>query len=189
MDAAMTPEISRHPLRGFQPIAAAASRGEDGFTLAEVLVALLITIAIAIGILSMDVLATKVTENEGHLSARTTEYAQDKIEQLLLLAYGNTTTDTTVFPATDTGGTGLAIGGSSNPGAPVAGYVDYLAQDGTLLASGGGAPANWYYKRVWSISSPGTNLKLISVTVAIRSAYAAGHAQQSTVAALKSFPF
>ena len=91
------------PTTAFQPDVV---HGDEGFTLAEVLVALLITVAVAIGLLSMDVVATKLTENEGHLSARATEYGQDKLEQLIVLAYGNTTSNTTVFPATDTGGTG-----------------------------------------------------------------------------------
>ena len=175
------------PTTTFQPHVV---HGDEGFTLAEVLVALLITVAVAIGLLSMDVVATKLTENEGHLSARATEYGQDKLEQLIVLAYGNTTSNTTVFPATDTGGTGLAVGGSSDPDAPVAGYVDYLSQVGNLLVSAGGtAPADWYYKRVWAITSPAANLKQITVTVAIRAGYGGGQAQRSTVTALKSFPF
>jgi len=164
--------------------------GDEGFTLVEVVMALLITMVIAAGLLSMDVVATKLSENEGHLSSRATEYAQDKLEQLLVLAYGNTTSDTTVFPATSSGGTGLATGGSSDPNAPVNGYVDYLTIVGTLIPNaGGGVPADWYYKRVWSVDPAGANLKQITVTVAIRAGYAHGQAQQSTVSALKSFPF
>ena len=169
--------------------AALHSDGESGFTLVEVMVALVLTLILTIGVLMMDGVATKTTENFGHLSARATEYAQDKMEQLQILAYGNTTTNTTVFPAVLTGGTGLAVGGSSDPAAPVVGYVDYLNQAGDLLPSGGGPPANWYYIRVWQISSPATNLKQITVTAAIRSGFAGGHAMRSTVTTLKSFPF
>ena len=42
--------------------------------------------------------------------------------------------------ATDVGGSGLTIGGSNNPAAPVAQYVDYLDVDGALIASANGAP-------------------------------------------------
>ena len=51
-----------------------------------------------VGLLSMASLATAITENQGHLGARTTEYAQDKMEQLLELTYGDAQSDTTVFP-------------------------------------------------------------------------------------------
>jgi len=167
-----------------------AASGDEGFTLIEVMVALMLCMVLAAGLLSMDVVATKMTENEGHLSSRATEYAQDKLEQLMVLAYGNTSSNTTVFPATNTGGTGLALGGSADPAGPVDGYADYLSQTGNLLvAPGGTPPANWYYQRVWSVTDAGTNLKQITVTVAIRSGFAAGRQQRSTVSALKSFPF
>jgi hypothetical protein len=163
---------------------------DDGFTLVEVMVALMITFVVAVGLLSMDVIATKTTENYGHLSARATEYAQDKMEQLLVLAYGNATTDTRVFPAAPTGGTGLAVGGSADPAAPAVGYADYLNQAGTLITGAGGAPpADWYYMRVWQITTPATNLKQITVTVVIRTGFAGGQTMRSTVTALKSLPF
>lgn len=164
--------------------------GESGFTLVEVMTALVLTLVVSIGLLMMDAVATKTTENYGHLSARTTEYAQDKMEQLQILAYGNASADTTVFPSAPTGGTGLAAGGSADPGAPAVGYVDYLNQAGTLLPSVGGAePADWYYIRVWEVTSPAANLKQITVTAATRTGFGAGHAMRSTVTTLKSFPF
>jgi len=163
---------------------------DEGFTLVEVMVALMLTFVVAVGLLSMDVIATKTTENYGHLSARATEYAQDKMEQLFILAYGNATTDTRVFPAAPTGGTGLAVGGSADPAAPAAGYVDYLNQAGTLVTGSGGAPpADWYYMRVWQVTSPAANLKQITVTVTIRTGFAGGQTMSSTVTALKSLPF
>jgi prepilin-type N-terminal cleavage/methylation domain-containing protein len=183
-DQALTsrPAAARHP-------APRSVDGESGFTLVEVMVALVLTLIITVGLLMVDGVATKTTENFGHLSARATEYAQDKMEQLQILAYGNTTTNTALFPAAPTGGTGLAVGGSPNPATPVAGYVDYLSQAGDILPSGGGPPANWYYIRVWEITSPATNLKQITVTAAIRTGFAGGHAMRSTVSCLKSFPF
>lgn len=142
------------------------------------------------GLGSMGVLGMMTTENQGHLAARTTEYAQDKMEQLLVLAYGDQTTDTRVFPAVGTGGTGLAVGGSTNTDAPVAGYADYLNSSGTLVAGANGAPpADWYYKRVWQVTSPTTNLKQIAVTVTVKSALGGARPAASTVTALKAFPF
>ena len=92
-----------------------------------------------IGLLSMSALATMYTENHGHLEARTTEYAQDKMEQLCALSYGDAVTDTRSFPALNSGGSGLAVGGSSDPSAPVALYVDYLDQNGNLCGTTGAA--------------------------------------------------
>ena len=142
------------------------------------------------GLGSMGVLGMMTTENQGHLAARTTEYAQDKMEQLLVLAWGDTTSDTRVFPSINTGGTGLAVGGSSNPDTPVAGYADYLDNRGTLVAGAAGAPpATWYYKRVWAVSVPATNLKQIAVTVTVKSALGQAKPAKSTVTSLKTFPF
>ena len=53
------------------------------------------------------------------------------------LVYGDTTSNTALFPAADSGGTGLAVGGSSNPSTVVAGYVDWLDLNGNLLTSSG----------------------------------------------------
>ncbi len=74
-------------------------RSEAGTTMIETAVAcglLLVTLA---GLMTMGAVATMHTENQGHLAPRTTEYAQDKMEQLLGLAYGDIATDTVVFPA------------------------------------------------------------------------------------------
>jgi hypothetical protein len=149
----------------------------------------LILVAIA-GMGSMGIVGMTTTENEGHLAARCTEYAQDKMEQLLVLSWGDTDADTRVFPAAAVGGTGLALGGSAVTAAPVDGYVDYLDQSGNLLASGAGAaPANWFYERAWSVTSPSVNLKQITVTATVRSTLGRNMPPSSTVTALKTFPF
>jgi len=177
-----------------QPIVGSASRqtiaSEKGTTLIETAIAIGIMSVVLLGLAGMAAMATSLTENQGHLNARTTEYAQDKMEQLLALTYGDSTSNTAVFPAAPTGGTGLTIGGSSNPATVVAGYVDWLDLNGNLLVSSGTSePATWYYKRVWQISSAGTNLKQVSVTTIVRSSVARAQLPQSTVTALKSSPF
>jgi hypothetical protein len=164
---------------------------ERGLSLVECMFALGVLTVIAIGLLPLGVIATTTTENQGHLAARTTEYAQDKLEQLLALSYGDLITDTRVFPAGDSGGSGLAIGGSSDPVAPVALYVDYLDPDGTLVPAAGVAePDGWFYKRVWQVTQPSANLKQVTVTAIVRNAVGSvGRVPQSTVSALKTFPF
>ena len=172
-------------------------RDEQGTTLVETAFAsgiLLVTLA---GLMSMGSIATMHTENQGHLAPRTTEYAQDKMEQLLALAYTDATSDTVVFPATAGGGSGLAVGGSSNTTAPVNLYVDWLGNDGSLLGGGTTAPTSWFYERVWEITcaaaactnSPPVGIKQISVTVTVRSAVGGFLLPKSTVVALKASQF
>ena len=121
----------------------------DGFSLLETMVGLSLLLVVAAGMMPLATVAFSVSENQGHLASRAAEYAQDKLEQLMALSYGDTASDTRVFPATDVGGSGLTIGGSSNPQAPVAQYVDYLDVDGALIPSANGAPP----QRVGSIAS------------------------------------
>ena len=166
-------------------------RSERGITLIETLVATGILVVVAIGLLPLGVFATSATENQGHLEARATQYAQDKMEQLLALAYGDSTTNTAVFPATSTGGTGLAVGGSVDETAPVAGYLDFLDIDGNLLTvSGTTPPDGWFYERLWQVTQVSTNLKQIAVrTIVAHSSGNAGLTPQATVMVLKTYPF
>jgi hypothetical protein len=168
-----------------------AGRSDAGMSLLETVVALGILLVVLLGILPLAVLALTTTENEGHLVARATEYAQDKMEQLFILSFSDTSTDTRLFPSPNVGGTGLAIGGSANPAAPAAGYVDYLDVSGNLLASTGTtAPTGWFYRRVWSVTSAGANLKQITVTAIVRSSVGRrGRIPQATLVALKTSPF
>jgi hypothetical protein len=174
MDAAMSPD----------------RRSERGISLIETAFATAILLVVLVGLLSAIGVATAMTENEGHLSARAAEYAQDKMEQLFGLAYSDAVSDSTVIPTTGAGGTGLAIGGSSDLSAPVAKYVDYLDADGKPLCpcAGTAAPASWFYKRVWQISAPAgtTNLKQITVTSAVRRSFAKAIVPKATVVALRS---
>jgi competence protein ComGC len=162
---------------------------ERGTTLVETMIALCVLLVIMGGLITISAIASTTTENNGHLAARTTEDAQDKMEQLLVLAYTDTQTDTTVFPAASAGGTGLAIGGSVNPAVPVVGYVDWLATDGSLLGGGTAPPANWFYERVWQVTNPTPNVKQVTVTVTTRWAFNGKNAPTSTVIALKSSQF
>lgn len=163
----------------------------DGFSLLETMVGLSLLLVVAAGMMPLATVAFSVSENQGHLASRAAEYAQDKLEQLMALSYGDTVSDTRVFPATDVGGSGLTIGGSSNPQAPVPQYVDYLDVDGALIASANGAPPQgWYYQRVWQVTSPKANLKQVTVTATVRftsGAYALR--PRATVTSLKTSPF
>ena len=167
-------------------------KSERGTTLIETVIATALLLVVMVGLLGMAALATVYTENHGHLEARTTEYAQDKMEQLLALVFTDSANNTVVFPATSTGGTGMAIGGSANTAAPVNGYVDWLKQDGSLLGGGITPPAEWFYERVWQISWPDPlnhAVKQITVTATVKSAVGNALVPKSSVVALKSSRF
>lgn len=164
---------------------------QDGFTLLETVFALSILLIVAAGVMPLGLIAVKATENQGHLAARTTEYAQDKLEQLMALAFNDTVSDTREFPADDVDGSGLTVGGSSDPAAPVALYADYLDIDGNLLVDVDDNSTEWMYKRVWQVSNPivgNANLKQITVTAIVRVAAQGGLGElpRSTVTALKT---
>jgi hypothetical protein len=166
-------------------------RSETGTTLIETAVATAMLLVVMAGLMGMAAMATSITENEGHLGARVTEYAVDKMEQLLELTYGDAQSDTTVFPTVNNGGTGLTVGGSSAPAAPVVGYTDYLDSNGNVLCTQASpctaaAPAGWYYKRVWQIATPSANLKQITVTAIVKTSVAKAIVAQSTVGGLKT---
>ncbi len=165
-------------------------RDEQGTTLIETAVAMAILIVMMLGLLSLSAVATVVMENEGNLMARTSEYAQDKMEQLLALKYGDQVSTTTVFPFISSGGKGLSIGGSSDPSNPQPYYTDFLDANGKLLPTTGIAPpAGWFFKRVWSVTQAAPNLKQITVTAT--AIHGLGHraAPKTTMSTFKVYPF
>lgn len=166
-------------------------KNESGFSLIETCLALTVLLVVALGLLPLGVIATTTTENQGHLMARTTEYAQDKMEQLIALTYGDSTTDTRVFPADDLNGSGLTVGGSADPDAPVDLYVDYLDINGNLLAAAPGVePPGWFYKRAWQVDQAAAQLKRITVTTTVATSVGGfGRVPRTSLSALKTNPF
>ena len=174
---------------------------QAGMTYLETMVALALLLIVASGVMGLASVAVSTTETQGHLAARTAEYAQDKMEQLLALKFCDGVTDTTQFPAVSSGGTGLAVctsltaavptataGGGLSPTAPTTGYVDYLDASGNLVAS----TANWEYVRVWQISVPTGSVGLKQITVLAKTRKevgCSGRLPQATVVALKTYPF
>jgi type II secretory pathway pseudopilin PulG len=167
---------------------------ERGVTLIETMMAAAMLLIVAAGLLPVFVLGIQATNQQGDMATRTTEYAQDKMEQLLNLnsinitsdGFNDGTTDTTVFPAktdgstgcTGTGGNICGLGGtmlasstvgSIPPAASVTWYVDYLDVNGNLLSNSTGA----YYTRQWSVSTDST-ATLKTITVVATSLQAAG---------------
>ena len=184
------------------------SRSQAGMSLIETVIALAILLIIAAGIMTVATVSITTTENQGNLSARTAEYAQDKLEQLISLNYADGATDTTAFPACNpasttpppcTTGTGLTIGGTAvpTPVIPAAGsngWMDYLDASGNPMAlgAGGATPVGWFYIRAWQISQFSVNVKQITVTCKVSSVVGNGTGSslsQSTVTTLKTNPF
>lgn len=168
------------------------AKSDEGMTLVETIAALGLLLVLMSGLMSVAAVALKITENQGNLAARTTEYAQDKMEQLLALAFTDGVSDTRTFPATGSGGSGLAVGGSIDVDNPTALYVDYLDENGNLLTSAGiVAPAGWFYKRVWKIElvTGSTTLKKITVAAATSRGFGGTMTPTSYLTVLKSYPF
>ena len=151
-------------------------RPQRGFSLVEVLFALVV---LSVAVLGLAHLFTVAAHNNAR--ARATTYAavlaQQKMEQLRGLAYGfdpaggavtDVDTDITVQPELAGGGAGLQ---SSPPGALAAntvGYVDYVDANGVSL--GGTAavpPAGTAYIRRWSVEPlpPSANAMVLQVLV------------------------
>jgi len=165
-------------------------RGERGATLIETVIAILILTIGVTGV--MGLLAFSLTQNwnQGDRATRTTEYAEDKMEQLMALTFTDGASNTTVYPTQASGGTGLGgtmtgnstVGGVT-AGSPVSQYVDYIDGSGNLSTSSTGAT----YIRQWSISTNATaNLKTITVTV--RGAFSVANAPlpTTTLVSMKS---
>ena len=167
---------------------------QAGISLIETMIALGLLLIAAAGIMTMATLAMSTTETQGHLAARTAEYAQDKMEQLLALRYLDTATDVTQFPAVATTppgpcppACGLQPGGGVDPSNPLPGYSDYVDRSGNPAAVG----ANWQYVRVWQITADPTNtLKTITVVTQVRFAVGQnGVLPRTHITSLKSSPF
>ena len=188
------------------------ARSERGSTLIETMVAVAILLIVIVGLLPVFVVGIQTTNQQADMATRTTEYAQDKMEQLVSLnkdniisdGFNDGTTDTTVFPAavnaldgtTSCTGTSPNIcglggvmaasstAGSIPPTAPVTYFVDYLDTNGNLLTSSTGA----YYTRQWQVSTDSTgNLKTITiVATAVQGAGVKGLAPSSTLVSVKS---
>ena len=180
------------------------SSPEAGMTLVETIIALAILFIVSAGLMGLGVVAITTTENQGHLATRTAEYAQDKMEQLLSLKYGDDTSDTisaacVLYLVDDACNTaaGLLPGGDLDFDSPDDDYVDYLDREGNPLGGGAVAPAGWFYMRVWRIDDNATdgtlpaNLKRITVACKTSSTVTmqSGDRLSATLTSLKTFPF
>jgi type IV pilus assembly protein PilV len=154
-----------------------AVAGQQGFTLIEMMVACVVLTIGIVGLMALFAVAAIQNTSQGDQSTRTTEYATDKMEQLMALQYGDATSDTTAVPAcmppisnscTGTGLGGVMVASASvgglNTASPTAGYVDYVTRDGTPTTSS----TNAAYIRQWQIATDSNTppqIKTITVKV------------------------
>jgi len=69
-----------------------------GTTLVELLIAMAVLLVVIVGLLGLFASMTGRTKWQGEVATRTTEYCQDKMEQLLALQFTDTSTNTTQIP-------------------------------------------------------------------------------------------
>jgi prepilin-type N-terminal cleavage/methylation domain-containing protein len=163
---------------------------DGGFTIIEVLVALLIIAVMAIGVAELFAVSIKATHAARNQTS-TTVLASQKMEQLRSLTWGydeagtglpvsDTTTDLSVDPPTGSG-SGLNPSPAGTLNGNVAGYVDYLDGGGLWVGTGTTPPASALYIRRWSIEPLPTNpnnpiVLQVLVTTVKREAEAGGAA-------------
>lgn len=146
-----------------------------GFTLVEVVVALGILCAAALGGLQLVAVATEMMgKARSHALAAT--LASERMEQLRSLTFafddaGLRLTDLTTSLATDppgAGGTGLTPSGPATLDADVNGFVDYLDGNGAWVGTGPDVPAGATLVRRWSIEPADAAADLLVLQVLVR---------------------
>jgi prepilin-type N-terminal cleavage/methylation domain-containing protein len=146
---------------------------QRGFTLLETMFATMILLVGVTGLMTLFVVAAVRNTNNGDQATRTTEYAQDKMEQLLALSYTDTTSNVAGFPTTPSGctncglysGTGSAGAGSLTTATTY--YSDYIDTTGAVVSTIATNAPPAAYTRYWFVESPTalTGMKRISVKV------------------------
>lgn len=132
--------------------------GESGFTLIEVLVAMLLLMLAATGVAHLCGVAISAA-NSARVETSATILATQKLEQLRALAWtidasgaplSDRNTNVAVVPASG-GGPGLNASPPSSLDVNAAGYVDYLSAHGVWLGTGAAPPRQARFIRRWSV--------------------------------------
>jgi prepilin-type N-terminal cleavage/methylation domain-containing protein len=157
------------------------ARAQDGFTLAELLIALLVLALLASGVASLLSLAARMLVRS-RVETTAVLLAHGRLEQLQSLGWGF---GSVWMPApgidlvTDLSGPDPAVGGNGLGGAPPgaldadsAGFVDYHDQAGRWLGRGTTPPDGTRFVRRWSVESVAgfPDMRLLRVRVLDRRA-------------------
>jgi prepilin-type N-terminal cleavage/methylation domain-containing protein len=145
---------------------ASTNRRDAGFTLIEVMIAMVILAILALGVAQMFGVAIQAASGARHQTS-TTVLAAQKMEQLRGLTWGfddngtslpvsDSTTDLTTEPPGGGGG-GLNPSPTGTLNANTPGYVDYLDKRGQWVGNGAVPPPTAVYIRRWSVEPLPTN--------------------------------
>jgi hypothetical protein len=177
---------------------------ERGFSVLEAMIASMIMLVGIGGLMALLVVATARNAGQGNQATRCTEYAQDKMEQLMALSYADTTSQvvgSNTFCSTCTGynstlGFGLGgttanttYGAAGSGVTPVVGYVDYVNLNDTTNPDGiSGTATGAQYIRQWSIQTNAANT-VKTITVYVQTQFTADVSQslapRTTLVAMK----
>jgi hypothetical protein len=162
--------------------------GERGVSLLETMISAFVLVIAVVGLIPTFSVAIQTSEQAGNVSTRCTEYAQDKMEQLMKLSFSDGTTDTTVSPV-GTCASGCGLGGAMAPSSTsgsitsaVTYFADYLDENGNLLSSSTGA----FYERQWKIATDSTAASKTITVVATALGTFTGRAPSTTLVCIKS---
>jgi prepilin-type N-terminal cleavage/methylation domain-containing protein len=138
---------------------------QEGFSLVEVLVAVVILVTGLIAVAELFIISTNANRAARRVTS-TAVLAQQKIEQLRGLTWGfddfglpisDYSTNVAVTPPTSSGGGGLQASPGDTLATATPGYVDYLDAYGAWVGTGASPPAGALYERRWSIDPLPTN--------------------------------
>ena len=129
--------------------------------------------------LAFSVVASKTYGRDSGLA---TASAHDKMDELIGLAFDDTTTNLTTNPPYASNGAGLTAGGSIYPADPVAGYSDTLNIAGARTTSA----ADVAYTRQWQIIDESATSKKILVSVRSNKSFKYGIAPSTTLVTQKT---
>ena len=147
---------------------------QRGFTLVEVLVAMGVLSAAALGTAQVVAVATRAM-HFARVQQATASAASTRLDQLRALdfAFGpdglritDVVTDLSVDPPASGGG-GLTPGGPATLQANTPGFVDYLDASGRWVGAGAEPPSSAVFVRRWAVESTGS-LDLLILQVVVR---------------------
>lgn len=137
------------------------STRDAGFTIVEVLIAMLLLMIMSLGVAQLFGIAIRSTQAARYQTS-TAILASQKMEQLRALTWGfdtngsglpvsDTTTDLSYEPATNAG-SGLDPAPSNSLDSNTPGFVDYLDARGRWVGTGTTPPATAMYIRRWNVT-------------------------------------